>query len=119
LDGTRRFLKVFKVARTRWFFESLLLHTRDCWFFKSEFVQNTHRLGGITRIKYPDHTGASLPKPDIPNQNWYEVYELPTFNCGSGLCTTFRNYYYMGRRHHIDIGNKLVPHAAFEPRAIF
>jgi len=67
---------------------------------------------GITRIKYPPHNGAYLPKPNTGMN-----YELPTFNCLSGLCTTFCNY--MGKRQHIDIGNRLVPHAAFEPRAIF
>jgi hypothetical protein len=72
--------------------------------------------GSITRIKYPPHTGASLPKPHIPNQNWYELYELPIFNCVSGLCTTFCDYYMGKKAPH---WHWVVPHAAFEPRAIF
>jgi hypothetical protein len=62
--------------------------------------------GGITRIRYPPQTGASMPKPDIPNQYLYELW-------------TTNIQLLVWSLHHIDIGNRLVPHAAFEPRAIF
>jgi len=99
----------------------LFKNTRTWWCFNYEFVQNTHRFGGgrggYYKNQIPAPTMVHTCQNPIYQTNTGMNYELPTFNCLSGLCTTFCNY--MGKRQHIDIGNRLVPHAAFEPRAIF